>query len=40
MGIGMGLFAQAVYSVYNTISGDEINPPSFSANKVVRRVKN
>jgi hypothetical protein len=40
MGIGMGLFAQAVYSDYKTTSGDELKPPSFSTNTEARRVKN
>jgi hypothetical protein len=40
MGIGIGLFAQAVYSDYKTTSGDELKPPTSSANTAARRVKN
>jgi hypothetical protein len=40
MGIGIDLFAQAVYSDYKTTSGDELKPPTSSANTAARRVKN
>jgi len=40
MGIGIGLFAQAVYSDYKTISGDELKSPPFSSNTEARRVRN
>tara|TARA_B100001146_G_scaffold20818_1_gene15943 strand:+ start:21 stop:143 length:123 start_codon:yes stop_codon:yes gene_type:complete len=40
MGIGIGLFAEAVYSDYKAISGDELKSPTSSANTVARRVKN
>ena len=37
MGIGIGLFAQAVYSDYKTTSGDELKSPTSSANTEPRR---
>jgi len=40
MGIGIGLFAQAVYSDYKTTIGDELKSPTSSANTAARRVKN
>jgi len=36
MGIGIGLFAQAVYSDYKTTSGDELKSPTSSANTAAR----
>jgi len=34
MGIGIGLFAEAVYSDYKVISGEELKPPPFSVVEV------
>jgi hypothetical protein len=40
MGIGIGLFSQAVYSDYKTTSGDELKSPTSSANTAARPRRN